>query len=102
VPHTSSICPAFCANPHREQPGDLVHHHTSPIVIPAADGGPDLPVVAGYHEHDGAPRLDVGPYQLDLTGARQLLAELRVKVAFMERLDVDAHLDRLLEQHQVA
>ena len=105
MPSTTNICPDFCANPHREQPGDAVHHHTSPIEVPQAEDGRPLHLVAGFYDHDRMPRLDIGQYSLDLTGARQLLAELQVKVAFLERLaatlDVDAHLDRLLNQYQV-
>ena len=101
MPSTNSTCPNFCANRHREQPGDLVHHHTSPIIIPTVDG-PDLTLTAGCHDHDMQPRLDVGSHQLDLTSAQQLLAELKVKVAFMENLNVDTHLDRLLDRYQVA
>lgn len=99
---TLPTCPDLCQNPHNEQPGDAIHHYWPAIDIPQADGGRPATVFVGFYEHDMRMRVEIGDYSLDLDSARMLLAELGLKVARAEALQLDLDVDQLLDRYQVA
>ena len=84
-------CPAYCIGIHSKQPGNIVHHHTAPILLPATTDGRQLRMLAGQYDFDPRPRLTFGGHEYDLPAAEVILAELAVKVGLMRR--VQAALD---------
>ncbi len=90
--HTApaTTCPAFCAWPHNEQPGELIAHESAPIRVAQIPepGIPNRPLLMQISttDDDPKPRLHLSEYDFDLSAAETILAELSVLVATMREV----------------